>query len=155
MRLRYSARSLVPGFETVLFGWHDRDHAQIEYQLPRLIVFIGAVHDQGNAAWHGAESGQQLTAFGRIVRLARGKRKGYGSPSIRGNQMNLGVPSAARFSNGLRSVFFYAPVPSGCTLIEVESSEKASMRMRTICFSCRRAKTRSRTPLFDQRFMRV
>jgi hypothetical protein len=30
----------------------------------------------------------------------------YSRSSIRGNHMNLGVPSAAGFSNGLWSVFF-------------------------------------------------
>jgi hypothetical protein len=45
----------------------------------------------------------------------------------------LGVPSAARLTDGLGSVFFRAPVPSGCTLIEVESSANASILMRTIC----------------------
>ena len=73
--------------------------------------------------------------------IARRQRKGYGRSSIRGNQMNLGVPSATRFSDGLRSVFFKAPVPSGCTLTEVESKLKASIRMRTICSCCNRSNT--------------
>jgi transposase len=47
------------------------------------------------------------------VGIARGQREGYGRPSIRGNQMHLGVPSAARLADGLGSVFFRAPVPSG------------------------------------------
>ena len=38
--------------------------------------------------------------------------------SIRGNHMNLGVPSAAGLSNRLRAVFLKAPVPSGCTFTE-------------------------------------
>src|ERR1700761_2164512 len=57
--------------------------------------------------------------------MAGRQGEGYGRSSIRGNQMNLGVPSAARLADGLRSVFFRAPVPSGCTLIEVESSANA------------------------------
>jgi hypothetical protein len=40
-------------------------------------------------------------------------------------------PSAARLADGLRSVFFNAPVPSGWTLTVVESRLTASMRMRT------------------------
>ena len=40
--------------------------------------------------------------------------------SIRGNQMNLGGPSAAtNLPNGLRAVLFDAPVPSGWTLTRV------------------------------------
>jgi hypothetical protein len=45
--------------------------------------------------------------------------------------MNLGVPSAARLADGLRAVFFSAPVPSGCTLMLVLSSDTASILMRT------------------------
>jgi hypothetical protein len=67
----------------------------------------------------------------------------------------FGVPVPARFSDGLRSVFFKAPVPSGCTFTEVESREKASIRRRTICCICSCSKTRSSTPFFAQRFMRV
>ena len=37
--------------------------------------------------------------------------------------MNLGVPSAAGLADGLWPVFFRAPVPSGCTLILVLSSD--------------------------------
>src|ERR1017187_9966583 len=51
--------------------------------------------------------------------------------------------------------FFNAPVPSGCTFTEVESKLNASILMRTICSSCNFSKTRSRTPLLAQRFMRT
>ncbi len=146
---------VLRGFEPVPLGQHNGDHAQVERQLPSLVVFAGAVHDERNAARHRPQSVQQVAAFRRVVGLAGGKRKGYGRSSIRGSQMNLGVPASTRLADGLRSVFFNAPVPSGCTLIEADSSEKASMRMRTICFSCRRSKMRSRTPLFDHWFVRV
>jgi hypothetical protein len=59
------------------------------------------------------------------VVITRRQREGYCRSSIRGNQMNLGVPSAAGLSNSLRSVFFNAPVPSGCTFTDVESNAKA------------------------------
>ena len=80
----------------------------------------------------------------RIVIIARRQRECYGRSSIRGNHMNLGVPSAAGLANGLRSVFFKAPVPSGWTFTDVESREKASILMRTIC-SVAAAQTRGPT----------
>ena len=48
-----------------------------------------------------------------IVVVAGRQGEDYSRSSIRGNHMNLGVPSAAGFPNGLWSVFFKAPVPSG------------------------------------------
>ena len=77
-----------------------------------------------------AQAGQQRAALGRVVRLTRRQREGYGRASIRGNQMNLGVPSAAGLADGLRAVFFSAPVPSGCTLMLVLSNDTASILMR-------------------------
>ena len=47
------------------------------------------------------------------------------------------------------------PVPSGCTFTLVLSSPIASTLMRTSCSRCKRSNTRSRTPFFDQRFIRV
>ena len=61
--------------------------------------------------------------------------------------MNLGGASPARSANGLRPVFFGAPVPSGWTLIVVLSKHTCSIRMASICSSCRRAKTDSRPQL--------
>ena len=69
--------------------------------------------------------------------------------------MNLGGPAAPGLSDGLRSVFFNAPVPSGCTLTMVLSIETASSLMRTICSRCRYSNTLSSTPFFDHRFIRV
>jgi hypothetical protein len=51
--------------------------------------------------------------------------------------------------------FFRAPVPSGWTLIEVESKDTASSLIRTICSTCNFSKTRSRTPLVDHRLIRI
>ena len=67
----------------------------------------------------------------RHRRPGRATAKGHGRPSIRGNHMNFGGPSAAGLADGLRSVFFNAPVPSGCTFTIVLSSDTASIRMRT------------------------
>ena len=62
----------------------------------------------------------------RIVVAAGRQRKDYGRASIRGNHMNLGVPSAAGLSNGLRAVFFKAPVPSAKILIDPFLSDNPS-----------------------------
>src|ERR1700676_1328926 len=88
-----------------------------------------------------ADATQQFTSFDRIGSLACGEREGYGRSSIRGNHMNLGGPSAARFSDGLGAVFFNAPVPSGGTFTMVESILTASILMRPICSRCKSSKT--------------
>jgi hypothetical protein len=87
--------------------------------------------------------------------LARGQGKCQGCSSIRGNQMNLGGPSAAGSADGLPAVFFNAPVPSGWTLTIVLYNATASIFTRMICACCHLVKTRSSTPLFAHRFMRV
>jgi hypothetical protein len=72
------------------------------------------------------------------MRIAGRQAESHGCPSIRGNPMNLGVPSA-----------------SGCTLMLVESSATASILMRMSCFCCNSANTLSKTPALAQRFIRV
>jgi hypothetical protein len=119
------------------------------------IVFVGSVHDEVQRRGQGPNLRQKFAAFDRIRGLAGGEGKGYSRSSIRGNQMNLGGPSAAGFADGLRSVFFNVPVPSGCTFTVVESSLTASILMRTICCRWSSSKTCSSTPFLDQRFMRV
>ncbi len=69
---------------------------------------------------------QQLTPFWSVVGLSRGEREGDGRSSIRGNHMNLGGPTAAGSADGLGTVFFSAPVPSGWTWTMVLSSDTAS-----------------------------
>jgi len=69
--------------------------------------------------------------------------------------MNLGGPAAAGLADGLRAVFFSAPVPSGCTLTLVLSSPAASSFTRTIRSRRRCSNTLSRTPFFDHRLIRV
>jgi hypothetical protein len=60
----------------------------------------------------GSKALQQGTSFWSITCLAERRCERYGCSSIRGNHMNLGGPTASRFSDGLRS-FISAPVPSG------------------------------------------
>ena len=76
---------------------------------------------------------QQLASFRRVVGLSGGEGEHQSRSSICGNHMNLGGPSSTGLADGLRSVFFNAPVPSGCTLTIVLSTETASILMRTIC----------------------
>src|SRR5258707_13166717 len=137
---------VFPGLDAVGLWWNDRDHAQAEHQLPGFVALVGAIHQQRQAFRHGPQFRQQGPTFGSILRMAGRQGEGYGRSSIRGNQMNLGVPSAARLADGLRSVFFRAPDPSGCTLIEVESSANASFLIRTTCSDCTFSNTCCRNP---------
>ena len=123
---------VLPGGNTVLLGWYNRNVAQVEGQLASLAPFVGPVHEQVDRPRGRSQSLQKLAPFWRVVGLAGRQRKRYGRSSIRGNQMNLGVPSPTGFANRLGAVFFNAPVPSGCTLTEVLSSETASILIRTI-----------------------
>jgi hypothetical protein len=76
---------------------------------------------------------KQCTPFGCIVRLPRRQRERYSRSSIRGNHMNLGVPTASVLANRSGAALFSAPAPSGCTLTLVLSSDTASIFMRTTC----------------------
>ena len=51
----------------------------------------------------------QLASLDGIMGLAWRKRERQSRSSIRGNQMNLGVPPSSGFSDGLGSVFFVLP----------------------------------------------
>src|SRR5208337_118242 len=111
------------------------------------VVLVGSIHEQVQRSGQRPEAAQKIASGLGVGGLARRKREGYGRSSIRGNHMNLGGPSAPGFSDGLGSVFFNAPVPSGCTLTMVESILTASILMRTICSRCNSSNTWSSTPL--------
>ena len=104
---------VLPGRDSIRLRWHDRDETQVQCQLPGLLAFVGAVHQQMNRPTRLAQTPQERAALGCIVRLAWRECEGDGGSSIRGNQMNLGSPPAAGLANGLWAVFFSAPVPSG------------------------------------------
>jgi hypothetical protein len=70
----------------------------------------------------------------RIVVVTRRKSKNYGRSSIRGNHMNLGIPSAAGFADDLRSVLFRAPVPSAKILIDSFLSDNPSRDKGWSCY---------------------
>jgi hypothetical protein len=97
---------VLPRFETVAFGWDHGDEGKIQRQLPGFIVFLGTVHDQMQWSWQGPMLPQKFPSLNCVGCLTWREREGYGRPSIRGNHMNLGGPSAAGFSDGLGPVFF-------------------------------------------------
>src|SRR5207237_10575009 len=101
-------------------------------QLAGLVALVGSIHEQVQGSIRSAQALQQRATFGCVMRLPGRERERHGRASIRGNHMNLGVPSAAGLADGLRAVFFSAPVPSGCTLTAVLSKPTASILMRTI-----------------------
>ena len=123
---------------------NDRNPSKIQRQLTGLIVLIGAVHQQRERLGQRPQSGQQIAALGSVVHLAGRERERYRRSSIRGNQMNLGAPSAVAIGQSLGDL--NAPVPSGCTFTMVESIETASTRMRTSCSLCSFSNTASSTP---------
>jgi hypothetical protein len=107
-------RAIVfPSIDSIAFRGNYRHKAKFKRKLTRFITLIGTIHQQIQRTAGWAEPVQQFTAFGCIVRLPWRQRKRYSRSSIRGNHMNLGAPSSARFADGLGSVFFNAPAPSG------------------------------------------
>ena len=104
---------VLPRVEPVGLRRNHRNEAQIERQLPGFIAFVGAIHQQVQGSAGCAQAVQQGAPCGASCAWPGRQGKHYGRSSIRGNHMNLGVPSAAGFPDGLRSVFFNAPVPSG------------------------------------------
>jgi len=103
----------LPRLQTIGTGWHDRNVAKIEHQLQGGVVVVSGVHDQVQGRRQRSDAGQKFAAVDRVGGLAGREREGYSGSSIRGNQMNLGGPSASGFADGLPAVFFNAPVPSG------------------------------------------
>ena len=81
--------------------------------------------------------------FRPLVRagLSGREREAEGRALICGNHVNLGCESSVRAADGLRLVFFNAPVPLGCTFTDVLSSEQTSTLIAMICMA---SKTRSR-----------
>ena len=122
---------VLPGGEAILLWRNDRDKAKIEGQLAGVIAFVGPIHQQVNRPRRQSQINQKFAPFRRVVGVAWGKREGNRCSRIGCHQMDFGCPAALRLAYGLRTVFFRAPVPSGCTLIEVLSKETASILTRT------------------------
>ena len=77
--------------------------------LPRLVPLVGAVHQQARTFLQRPQAAQQLAAFRRVVRAAGRQRERHGRASVRGNPMNLGVPSPSGLADALWTVFFARP----------------------------------------------
>src|ERR1700723_2446464 len=118
---------IVPRMQPVDLRWDYRNHAQIEHQLPGFITLVSAIHQQRKAIRHRPQFFQQGPAMWCVVIVAGGERKGYSRSSIRGNHMNLWFHPPRDFPMACGPFFFKAPVPSGWTFTEVESSENASI----------------------------
>ena len=103
---------IAPGINAIGFVRDHRNHFQREDKLTGFIAFVSTINDHGHFG-ERPQISKQFAAFGRIMRITRREREGYSGPTIRGNYMNLCGPSVARFADGLGSVFFNAPVPSG------------------------------------------
>jgi len=79
----------------------------------------------------------------------------YGRSSIRGNQMNLGVPPPRDLPMAEVSVFFRArPVVADAPLIEVESSAKPRYDSH-ICSDCNLSIPDRETPSWTSAIIRV
>ena len=100
---------------------------------------------------------QAITPFFKQGQYAAGLEAGVDQigARVRGDEMDLRVPSTTGLADSLRTVFFRAPVPSGCTLMLVLSNDTASILICTTCACCNCSKARSSTPDFAQRLMRV
>ena len=98
-----------------------------------------------------AEHGE---ACWRIVRLVWRQREHHDRWSIRGNPMKLGGPATPGLADGLRT-FFQRARAIGMHLHN-DAVQGHGLNFDTYNLSCcGSAKTRSSTPLSDQRFMRV
>ena len=155
LRLLYNSLLYCHGATRVESGGNDGHESQLQCKLACLVTLVCTVHHQSRVLLPGSQAVEQFAPFRCVMGLTRGKGEGHRCSSIRGNHMNLGGPPAPGLADGLRSVFFNAPVPSGCTLTMVLSIETASSLTRTICSRCRYSNTLSSTPLLAQRFMRV
>jgi len=89
---------VLPWLDPVGLGRYHRNHAQVEHQLAGLVALVGAVHQQAEFFRHRPQLREQRPSLRRVVRVARRESEGYGRSSIRGNHMNLGVPSAPRLA---------------------------------------------------------
>ena len=122
---------VLPCGTSVLLGRNDRDKAQIESQLAGIVSFVGSIHQQVNRPSCRSQTVQKFASFRCVVGVTGRKREGNCCSGVGCHQMNLGRPATSRLAYGLRTVFFRAPVPSGCTLIDVLSRETASILTRT------------------------
>ena len=111
----------MPRIFTVAFWGNYGYITEFFRQSPCLVPFIGPIHQKINRSVNRAKLPQKGAALRSIAAVSRRQRKHYPIPIRCGNHMKLGVPSTPRPPNRLGPSFFKAPMPSGCTLIQVES----------------------------------
>ena len=93
---------------------NHRTHAAFFYLRTARIALIRLVHDQRFAATNLLRHLlHQFLSFRIVRRRARRQMMNNRQINVRHNRMNLRRQSAATPSDGLRSFFFGAPVPSG------------------------------------------
>jgi hypothetical protein len=132
LRRLYQALLYLQGSTRVESGG-TRYKAKVQSQLSGFVAFVRPIHQQTAAPGQVWQRAQQFPPRRSIVGLSGGQGERDSTPSIRGNHMNFGAPSASGFTDGLRAVFVRAPVPSGCTLTIVLSRLTASILIRTSC----------------------
>ena len=69
---------VLPWLQAVALGRHYRNKAEIQGQLPGLVVLLGAVHNQMQRRGQRPQARQQLTASLGVGGLTGRQRKGYG-----------------------------------------------------------------------------
>ena len=104
---------VLRGIDAVALGRHHGVEAKVEGQLAGGVVLICLVHDERRGVDGPLQPAHELAALRGVVRVARREGEGDRRSSIRGNHMNLGVPSAAGLADGLRPVFFEPPCRPG------------------------------------------
>ena len=104
---------VVPRLFTIALWRNNRHIAKLHSQSSRLVPLISPVHQEVNRMVHRTELLQKGTTFWTVATVSRRQRKDYPIPIRCGDHMKFGVPSTPCSSDGLRPVFFKAPIPSG------------------------------------------
>ena len=88
----------------VRLGRHDRSRRLVSKKPTGLAAFIGAVHRRQRLFDRLVQASQQGAAFGRVVDLPAGKAGNHCNSVTCGDQVELRLPSAARFADALEPV---------------------------------------------------
>ena len=109
LRRLSSSRSYAQGDKPGLARRPHRVEPQGPGKLAGLGPLIGPIHHPRQLRSLAAQATEQLAALRRIMGLARRQRDRHRRSSIRGNQMNLGVPPPAGLADGPGDHFFSRP----------------------------------------------
>ncbi len=104
---------ILPGSDPIPLRRNHGIEATRIGQSAGVIVLVCPVHEQCRSVRGLRQPTQELPPRRRVMRVAGRAFEGNRCSGIRGNQMKSGVPAAAGLADGLRTVFFRAPVPSG------------------------------------------